>query len=207
MYFDIPAGVLKHSFLTRCVLALEGLQLLRGEGGHSRGLPGSPSRRIYLSLCRIYRPDPEPQPGWGGGGAAKSLQPLRWSPRAASPPPDPPPSPHTTAPSPKGSCQVRGGRTGPHPLAGRAHPGRNRRPRQAPLAATREGSESRGRPSGSPRREAAPLTSSGARGSHSCRQRWGERRERGGTVAKAPRRRRPRLPTPLGGAGPGRGRT
>lgn len=125
---------------------------------------------------------------------------------------------HYRAPSrqlyPKTSLREAGGRADPLPLPAPGSPTQpscNRQARQAPLTATREGSERPGqtlrRLSPIPTKDAAPLTSSGARSDYSyCR--WVD-----GKMERKPRRpsptaaAAPRLPALLGGAGPGRGRT
>lgn len=137
MCFYILAVVSNRSFLTRCVLALEGFPA-PDRGGRTQpgagGVPGrtpssaaSLSRWLYLSLYRIYHPDQTQSPSRVGGGmAAKPLQPLRGRVTAASPPALPK---RHSAPSrqrsPKASLRERGGR---------ARPPGSARPQQAAAA-------------------------------------------------------------------------
>lgn len=195
MCFYILAVVSNQSSLTRCVLALEGFPAPdRGgrtqPGGDSR--TDSQQRRLAfpLALPQLIpdlppRQDPEPQPGRGGGRGkgggvpAKRLQPLRGRVTAASPPALP--KRHSALSrqrSPKASLRERGGRARPQQAAA-----------AGPACGDRGGGARAGAdPQAAPTRlrgDAAPLTSSGARGGRSLPAGTG----RGAESAASPRPR------------------
>lgn len=221
-------SILRHVFQTIPALhaAFQPLPRCSSRQGRKDTATGSRTnsqqRRLAFPLALPQlTPDLPPRPkspagprrGRGGGSGAPPAAPRALP--AASPPPGPAAllKRHNAA-SPaalsdgEASPPEPGSGAGPLPPAAPrapAQPGRNRQPRQAPPAAPRTGSGRQGRPSAAPTRlggDAAPLTSL-ERGAATAA---GGGKKRGD--ARAPKQQqRPPLPAPLGGAGPGRGRT